>query len=150
MVDIIDISSMTINQMNNEIKRLNNELDYYLNEKQRIFDKTQPKAGNMSGERVQGGTTREDRFANYVIECDSEEYQQIETKIDDTQNKIFNLTRLVERELRRIGEYDPLMKKIVELRETTKLSWDKIGEATGYCGKQCWRIYKKYKEQRNV
>jgi RNA processing factor Prp31 len=144
-IQVIDINNMTISEINNEIKRLDNKLYYWLDEKERAFEKTQPKASDIAGERVQGGTTREDKNLCYIIKN-----EDIDKKINDIQQQIFHLTKYVENELKRIGEYDPLMKKIVELRETQDMTWNKIAQATNYSDSQCKKIYRKYKNERNV
>jgi hypothetical protein len=46
-LQVIDIRNMTINQINNEIKRLENQLYYLLEEKERVFNLTQPKVGDI-------------------------------------------------------------------------------------------------------
>jgi hypothetical protein len=143
-LQVIDIRNMTINQINIEIKRLENQLYYLLEEKQRIFDLTQPKATDYSKEVVEGGK-REDRFTNYTIKC-----EELDDMIEEVQNQKYNLVRFIENELIRIGEYDPLMRKVVELREKEDKKWSIISEITNYSESQCRRIYRKYKNQRNI
>lgn len=41
---VIDIENKTIQEIEDQIKGLDNKLNYYLSEKERIFDKTQPKS----------------------------------------------------------------------------------------------------------
>lgn len=149
-IELQDIENMTVKEINDQIKKLENQENYYYNEMEVIFNKTQPKATNVDKERVQGGTKRENRFLNYTIECEDEYYQKLKEKYFMTQDRKFNLIRYVEEELKRIGEYDPLMKKIVELRETSKLTWEQIGQATNYSERQCRRIYRKYKNKRDI
>jgi hypothetical protein len=143
-LQVIDIRNMTINQINNEIKRLENQLYYLLEEKERVFNLTQPKVGDTSATKVEINK-REDKFANYVIQC-----EELDEMIEEVQTQKYNLVRFVENELVRIGEYDPLMRKIVELREVHNLTWRKVSEATNYSESQCRRIYIKYKNQRNI
>ena len=146
IVLVIDINNMTINEINNEIWKLENKREYWLREKERLFDKTQPTSIEIKEESIQGGL-RTDRFAAYVIECDDKE---IEKKLTETQDQINHLTRYVESELERIGQYEPLMKRIVELREVQKMTWRNISEVTHYSETQCRRIYRKYKNERDV
>lgn len=143
-LQIIDIRNMTINQINSEIKRLENQLNYLLDEKEVAFNQTQPKATDYSKEVFTGGT-REDKFEKYTIKI-----EELDTMIDEVHTQKYNLVRYVENELVRIGEYDPLMRKIIELKEVYNLTWRKVSESTNYSESQCRRIYRKYKNQRNI
>ena len=141
---IIDIASMTIRDIDNEIKRLENQRDYYVDKKQKAVDKTQPQAVNYDKVNVNGGK-REDKFISYLIEC--EDYDCF---IDNIQDEIFRLTRFVDKELKRIGEYDPLMQDIIKAKEQLSLTWENVSLSVGYSVSQCRRIYKKYKNQRDI
>lgn len=105
------------------------------------------KAIDCTKEIVKGGS-RVDKFANYVIETEDNKYLELDKKINNIQEQIQNLVMYVENELRRIGEYEPLKKKVIELKEKEGLTWFKIAEATHYSDRQCRRIYKKYKNHR--
>jgi len=147
-IQIIDLEDMTILDINKKIKDLENKEQYYLDEMNLIFEKTQPKAVYYDKLSVDGGK-REDKFMSYVIQCDEPKYKEICKNYELVSGQRYNLTKYVERKLKIIGEYDPLMKIIVELRETGK-HWEYISEITHYSDRQCRRIYKRYKMQRNV
>jgi hypothetical protein len=158
MVEVLDVRNMTINEINNEIEKLENDIDYYLSEKERIFDKTQPKAGNMSGERVQGDTTREDKFLNYVVECDDPEYKALDEKLIDKQSRVYHLVNYMNKELKRMDKYNDIEKLIIYYKEEYKPdkskkekmpTWEQIARKVNYSKTQCRRIYKSYKQQRS-
>ena len=103
--------------------------------------KTQPGATKTDKEVVDGVQMVDKNF-NYVVKSD-EITRELNIKITEKEN----LEHWVERELRIIGEYEPLKAKIIKLRESGK-TYDEIAEATGYCRRQVIRIYKQYSEQR--
>ena len=55
---------MTIKEANYELKRLENEYNYWLNEKEQIKSLVVPKSTDIRLERVDGGK-REDKLVNY-------------------------------------------------------------------------------------
>jgi hypothetical protein len=135
---------MTIREINNRIAMLENALEFWLDKKIKAFERTQPKTSDLSKEPVKGGMV-ENKSDTYLIKC-----EELDIKINELQDDIFCLMRYVEKELERIGAYDPLMKKIIELKENTDMTWEKIGEYVHYSERQCRRIYSKYKGTRNV
>ena len=132
---------MTIREANIKIKQIDNDIEAYETKKALEFAKTQPGAVKTDKEVVDG-IQIVDKNINYVIQAE---------KIDRTlcllTDEKENLKKWIERELRIIGEYEPLKAKIIELRENGK-TYDEIAEATGYCRRQVIRIYKQYSEQR--
>jgi hypothetical protein len=141
---ITDISNMTITDINNEIKKLENQLIYWLNRKEQIFNLTQPQVTDFTKEKVKGNT-REDKFASYVIKN-----EVIDPHIEEIQNEIEALATYIDSELERIEEYDPLMRQIIKLKEVDKLIWNDIAIKVNYSERQCRRIYIKWKKQRNI
>jgi archaellum component FlaC len=80
-----------------------------------------------------------------------DKYAELDKMIDEIEPKILNmedeiriLRKFIEESLKIIGEYEPLEKKIIELRDEKKLKWKDIAEATYYSERQCQRIYDKY------
>lgn len=137
----------TIKEANNEINRLTNLLNLYIDKKNLLFNDTQPKSADPNNERVDGSLTREEKFFKYVYKCDNEE---IDWWIEKLNIYIIALNNYVDKELKRIGEYEPLKAKIIKLREEKGMKWDDIAEATHYCRRQCINIYKNYTGKRNV
>lgn len=137
----------TIKEANNEINRLTNLLNLWIDKKNLLFNNTQPKSADPNAERVDGSMTREEKFFKYVYKCENEE---IDWWIEKLNIYIIALNNYVEAELKRIGEYEPLKAKIIKLREEKGMKWDDIAEATHYCRRQCINIYKNYTGKRNV
>ena len=135
---------MTIKEVSRELNQLENDLEYYLNEKERLLTKVLPKASDIKSEIVDGGK-RTDKLLEYVEELD---VKQINETIDYIYAKKNNLQNWLDNELKIIGEYDPLERKIIMYREQYKMKWELIGESVGYSDRQCKRIYKKYKQQK--
>jgi hypothetical protein len=145
---MIEARDVTIKEANDKIRHLENLKKAKEDERDLTFEKTQPKASNITGERVQGGTTREDKFVNYMIECEDPKYLDLCKEITVIDGLIEIWSQYVENELKLIGQYEPLKAKIIELRQTTTMNWDKIAEATLYSVPQCKRIYKSYIQKR--
>lgn len=137
----------TIKEANNEINRITNLLNLYIDRKNLLFNETQPKVADPNTDRVDGSMTREEKFFKYVYKCENED---IEWWIDHLNDYLISLSNYVESELKRIGEYEPLKAKIIKLREEKGMKWDDIAEATHYCRRQCINIYKNYTGKRNV
>lgn len=133
---------MTIKEANIQIKQIDNDIESLEQKKELEFIKTQPGAVKTDKEIVDGIQIADKNF-NYVVKKD-EITKQLNIKLKEKED----LEHWIERELRIIGEYEPLKAKIIKLREQTNLTWDKISEATGYSRRQVIRIYKKYSEQR--
>ena len=137
----------TIKEANNEINRLTNLLNLWIDKKNLLFNDTQPKSADPNNERVDGSMTREEKFFKYVYKCENEE---IDWWIEKLNIYIIALNDYVEEELKRIGEYEPLKQKIYNLRNDEEYmkknkgkprEWWKIAEATNYSERQCRRIY---------
>ena len=137
----------TIKEANNEINRITNLLNLYIDRKNLLFNETQPKVADPNTDRVDVSMTREEKFFKYVYKCEDEE---IDWWIEKLNIYIISLNNYVEAELKRIGEYEPLKAKIIKLREEKGMKWDDIAEATHYCRRQCINIYKNYIGKRNV
>ena len=137
----------TIKEATNEINRLTNLLNLYIDRKNLLFNDTQPKTSDSNTERVDGSMTREEKFLKYVYKCEDEE---IDWWIEKLNIYIITLSNYVEKELKRIGEYEPLKQKVYNLRNDEEYmkknkgkprEWWKIAQATNYSERQCRRIY---------
>ena len=132
---------MTLKEANKELKRLENEYNYWLREKEQLMTIVLPKSTDISkGERVDGGT-RVDKMAKYI---ELLEDKQIDATLEYIQRKKNNLMRYIEEELKILGEYEPLERKIILMRNEKKMKWKEIAIISGYCERQCQRIYDKY------
>lgn len=138
-----------------ELQQLENEENYWLNEKENIKSLVMPKGIQITPDKISGGK-REDRMLKYAEILDDK-------KIDETLDYIWkrkrNVMNYIENELKIIGEYSNLEKKIYDLRydqEFMKLNKGKkrpfrqIGSIVGYSDMQCIRILQKMLSRRNV
>ena len=131
---------MNLQEAKNNLKCLENDLKYYLDKKETLFNKTQPGAIDYSKDVVMGGK-RENRYDNYVA---SVEELELNNDIDLIYKQIYSIQDWIVGKLDLIGELKPLEKKIILLREEQNMKWYLIAEATGYSERQARRIYDKY------
>lgn len=142
-----------IKEANNEINRLTNLLNLYIDRKNLLFNDTQPKSADPNNERVDGSMTREEKFFKYVYKCEDKE---IDWWIEKLNIYIIALNNYVEKELKRIGEYDDLLQKIVYYKEVykpkkeEKITWDFISRKVYAPSSTIRRMYSKHKKMRNI
>lgn len=137
---------MTIREANYELMKLDNEYNYWLNEKEQIKSLVVPKSTDIRLERVDGGK-REDRLVKYVELLDE---KKIDETLDYIDKKRINLMNWLDQELKIMEQYEPLKRKIIRLREEEHLSYEKIGIAVGYSTRHVIRIYKEAVGRRNI
>ncbi len=143
----------TIKEANNEINRLTNLLNLYIDRKNLLFNDTQPKSADPNAERVDGSMTREEKFFKYVYKCENED---IEWWIDHLNDYLISLNNYVESELKRIGEYNDLLQKIIYYKEVykpeenEKITWDWISKKVYSPSSTIRRMYSKHKKMRNI
>lgn len=137
-----------------ELQQLENEENLWLNEKEALKSLVLPKGIEITPDKVNGGK-REDRMLKYVELLDDK-------KIDETLDYIYkrkrNIMNYIEQELKILGEYNNLEKKIYNLRYDEEYikengkprSFIKIGNLVGYSSSQCNRILQKMLNKRNV
>lgn len=93
------------------------------------------------------------REANIQIKQIDNDIELYEDKADAKKlNELFDKKERLEnwiiKELKIIGEFEPLKAKIIKLREEKHLKWELIAEATHYSKRQCINIYKAYIDKR--
>lgn len=137
---------MTIKEANYELKRLENEYNYWLNEKEQIKSLVVPKSTDIRLERVDGGK-REDKLVKYAELLDDKKIDETLDYIDKKRN---NLINWLNQELKIMEKYEPLKRRIIKLREEKHLSYEKIGIAVGYSTRHVIRIYKEAVGRRNI
>lgn len=137
---------MTIKEANYELKKLDNEYNYWLNEKEQLKSLVYPKATDIRLEKVDGGK-REDRLVKYVELLDDKKIDETLEYIEKRRN---NLMNWLDNELRIMEEYEPLKRKIIRLKEEQNLSYEKIGLAVGYSTRHVIRIYKNAIGRRDI
>lgn len=131
---------MTIREAKNDLERINNELELYLEKKQINFEKTQPQASKFKDVILSTGFVN-DKFLHYVIKDEN-----LDSKIIALQKEKNAIENFIIKEMERIlknkgNEY------IVYLRDELKLSWNKIVRYSNYSLRQCYRLYKQAKEK---
>lgn len=145
---------MTIKEANYELKKLDNEYNYWLNEKEQLKSLVYPKATDIRLEKVDGGK-REDRLEKYVELLDDK-------KIDETlsyiQSRKENLLNWLENEMKIMLKYGEIERVIIQLKEEGKLTngryksltWDEISTEVHWSKSFCRNVYRKYKHKRYV
>ena len=137
---------MTIKEANYELKKLDNEYNYWLNEKEQLKSLVYPKATDIRLEKVDGGK-REDRLVKYAELLDDKKIDETLEYIEKRRN---NLMNWLDNELKIMEEYEPLKRKIIRLKEEQNLSYEKIGLAVGYSTRHVIRIYKNAIGRRDI
>lgn len=139
---------MDLIEANVKLKKLENEEEYWLNEKELAMSKVLPKGISIEADKIPS-TKRVDKNLEYVIELDD---KKIDETLDYIHKKKRNLMDYIEKELKIIGQYSILEKRIYELRNdpeyikthnNNKMPFNKIGKIVGYSESQCNRIYRK-------
>lgn len=138
--------AVTIKEANYELKKLDNEYNYWLNEKEQLKSLVYPKATDIRLEKVDGGK-REDRLEKYVELLDDKKIDETLEYIEKRRN---NLINWLDNELKIMEEYEPLKREIIRLKEEKNLSYEKIGLAVGYSTRHVIRIYKNAVGRRDV
>ena len=137
---------MTIKEANNQINRIDNEIEYYLKKKELEMSKMMPQATKYDKTLVDGGK-REDKYANYVIKN-----ELIDKELDKLFKEKLLLENFIEKELLRLGKYDEVVQLIVYYKEQSleKLTWQQISLKVHYSTAQCRSLYRKWKKQRDI
>lgn len=131
---------MTIREAKNDLERINNELELYLEKKQINFERTQPQASKFKDVILSTGFVN-DKFLHYVIKDEN-----LDSKIIALQKEKNAIENFIIKEMERIlknkgNEY------IVYLRDELKFSWNKISRYANYSLRQCHNLYKDAKQK---
>ena len=139
---------MTIKEANNKLQKIDNEIEYWLNEKEIQLSNVLPKAIDPTKEVVKGGK-RVDKFLNYSILTEN---KQIDTILDKLYAEKKSLEDYIESELQRLNKYREVEQLIVYYKEQCleNYTWNQIAQRVYYSKEQCQRIYKKWKKTRNI
>jgi hypothetical protein len=148
---------MTLKDANKELEQLENDYNYWLNEKENALSIVSVQAVDIKPEKVDGGT-RVDKMLSYAIKLD-------EKKIDETLEYIHrrkeNLIRWMEEELRILKKYGEVESVIIQLKENKmvvdkisgknrNMTWDEIASEVHYSKSFCRNIYRNYKKIRSI
>lgn len=140
---------LTIKEANNEIERIDNQLEFYFNKKEQAFNRTQPKPTDIKDSIH--STLRIDSNLEYVALC-----EKLDPIIDSLQEDKKLLLDFIEKELQRLGKYRELEQLIIYYKEqyvpksNEEVTWYFISKKVYASESTCKRIYKKYKKQRNI
>lgn len=137
---------MTIKEANNQINKIDNEIEYYLKKKELEMSKMMPQATKYDKTLVDGGK-REDKYAKYVIKN-----ELLDKELDKLFKEKLLLENFIEKELLRLGKYDEVVQLIVYYKEQCleKLTWQQISLKVHYSTAQCRSLYRKWKKQRDI
>lgn len=136
---------MTLEKANLQLESLENEYNYWLEEKELALSIVLPKATDIRTEVVDGGK-RTDKMFKYISIMDD---KQIDETLDYITKRKEILMDFIDRELRILDKYDNIAKKIYELRQKG-IEWWKIAKIVGLCERQCRRIYKSIINRRYI
>lgn len=139
---------MTIKEAKNKLERIDNQIEYWLKEKELELGNVLPQAVNTTTERVSGGK-RVDKFAAYAVALEDKE---IDLNLDKLYAKKRNLEDFIEKELRRLKKYREVEQLIVYYKEQCleNYTWEQISQKVFYSKAQCRNIYKRWKGRRDV
>lgn len=139
---------MTIKEAKNKLERVDNQIEYWLKEKELELGNVLPQAVNTTTERVNGGK-RVDKFAAYAVALEDKE---IDLNLDKLYAKKRNLEDFIEKELRRLKKYREVEQLIVYYKEQCleNYTWEQISQKVFYSKAQCKKIYQKWKGKRDV
>lgn len=145
---------MTIKEANYELKKLDNEYNYWLNEKEQLKSLVYPKATDIRLEKVDGGK-REDRLIKYTELLDD---KKIDETLEYIQRRKENLLNWLENELKIMLKYGEIESVIIQLKEEGKLingvykslTWDEISSEVHWSKSFCRNVYRKYKHKRYI
>lgn len=143
---------MTLKDANYEVERLNNKLDKLLKDKELLEVLTDPKSTDYSKILVDGGKHVGSLQEVYVLKQDYPRWQDLDKRIQRTQEEIKNTMDWIDNELKILEKYNKVEQLIVYYKEasTQKYTWYQISNKVHYSKEQCQRIYKRYKQTRNI
>lgn len=143
-MEILDLSKMTIREIESKIKHYELQLDYYLGVKEKMFGRTQPKPVDVSKEMVQGGK-RSNVILDYVMSA-----EEIDIITDELQDEINRLIKYNDGLLRIMEEYEPIVRVIVRLRDENGYKWEVIARKVNYSLSHTRRLYKEAKDKQQI
>lgn len=138
---------MNLKKANNQIERIDNNINYWLNKKELEIAKIMPQAVDFKKEVVKTSRIETNKFLYYTSKVEN-----IDLELDFLYKEKEILLEYIEKELKRLNKYSDVEKLIVYYKEESleKYTWSRIAKLVNYSETQCRRIYRKYKNQRNV
>lgn len=142
----------TLRDAKKELERIENDIEKLLKDKEAKFSKTQPQAVDTSAIRTDS-STRADKFlvySSYAID------KEIDDQLDILYAKRSNWLDWVDKELKILGKYNDLQQQVIYYkddylpRNSFEKTWCFIANKVHASESTCKRIYRKYKNQRNI
>lgn len=130
---------MDIVKAKNEIDKLQDTLELYLQKKKINFIKSQPGSPIMK-DIITGkndGKAIFDKFAHYVIKD-----EELDSEIYTLQESINAYESYIIKEMKRIAKFGG-SELVRYYRDVEKKKWDEISRLTHYSLRQCHNLYKK-------
>lgn len=130
---------MNIVKAKNEIDKLQDTLELYLQKKKINFIKSQPGSPIMK-DIITGkndGKAIFDKFAHYIIKD-----EELDSEIYSLQESINAYENYIIKEMKRISKYGG-SELVRYYRDVEKKKWDEISKLTHYSSRQCHRLYEK-------
>ena len=126
-----------------KIHKLEEELFNYIEKRNELFDKTQPKSANMDKIMVDGKNPT-NMMEQYVIQKEylNEKINQLNTTLDD-------LYQVLKRKRDELKQSKNIYDRIYYYRIIERLSMYKIATLVGYSKEQTYRYFKKIKMTQN-
>lgn len=148
---------MTLKEANEALESLENEENYWLNQKELLLSIVLPKATDTTVEQVDGGK-REDRHLKYV---EIEEEKQINATLDYIFKRKQNLLNWLNNELKILLKYGEVEAVIIQLKENKRIkdnktgkyremTWEEIAEEVHWSKSFCRNVYRSYKRKRDI
>ena len=143
---------MTLREANYEIEKLNNELNKLLKDKALLESTIDPKSIDYTKILVDGGVHNTNIQEIYVLTKELDKYKNLDKRINNIQEEIFNYTEWIDKELKILKKYDKVEQLIVYYKEDSikKYTWYQIANKVHYSKDYCRKIYMRYKKKRNI
>ena len=138
---------MNLKQANSQIEKIDNIINYWLNRKELEIVKVMPQAVDFKKDAVKVSRVETNKFLYYTYEVEN-----IDLELEFLYKEKEILLEYIEKELKRLNKYSDVEKLIVYYKEESleKYTWSKIAKLVHYSETQCRRIYRKYKNQRDI
>lgn len=142
---------MTLKEANYEVERLNNKLNKLLKDKELLETMVDPKSTDYTKIVVDGGK-HSNILELYVLKQELPRWQDLDKRIKISQEEIKNYMDWIDNELKILNKYNKIEQLIVYYKEidTKEYTWYQIANMVHYSISQCKKIYKRYKETRNI
>jgi len=115
-----------LKEIRNTIIKIQNRLNYLLNEKQINFERTQPGSTKLKETIVDSSHNFVDSFALYMIKD-----EKLDDEIQELRDSYYNWIDYYNKEVKRLRQYDDLL-MIEFLRNELHWKWEKIDEYLNY------------------